>query len=1569
MFPYDENPISKINASEDIEKYGIQSLMRALNIGRVVAFVGSGASLKFDQPSWGDTKTRAIKLFFLSDKSIQNSTIWQDKDGNPSTFQLEYQASLTPLANEIREIFDRKVLDANYLIGLIEKYFAEVEVILKKHVSGSSDLVDLLKQGWKDAQHSRSGGARGISPNSSHRYRPEEWAMAQDGPQITPGEFETPAKTLDEFRKIFAECFRSREPDEADPKALILKQAPALSDLISSFVRTLLSGSGGRVVLAWDEANMANRIAQDIQAIDGSRALRTQLGITRFLTLNYDLELERMLLEEGRSAPIGDHQFFLEFINQDDNFDNSEASKYESGKGRAVTLSSASGRVLRSTSSRAETLADLFAFGAFPTNYDASVHHLHGRVDDSKNMIVTPSDYQHIYYGRSDQKKSFDEARHAVFTGSDLLVIGMGDKEADVLKPLRDFLELETDRKDAYGKVYYLTKSNLGGEADFREAFWKSRIENLALTQRLHQDYGMHVLFIDHTFALASQNGWTKEIANMFYARAELRYYVKTLEKNEAPTAWNSPEHDARFNAVFAEKAASIRSDFRDPRPEQTVARDILAALHTHHAFLLNDAAQDRREAALNVIRALEAQLLNTGLVHYAEELGTGRYEWWKKWSERPRLRCAVYGRHHYERTKRGHFVLKDTAGADDQAPLIWRQTNLETDFGLAPFRLGDPLEGERHEAPQFTSFVIETAKARAEAIKAARSYNDAAGTRSKKPPSSRSKADRRKETYPTQFPASIARISMPPGSGKGRLTSFFTTKQRIFHSDIPSVADDKKPSSRKLPLSLLFHAPFADGFVPSDTEDVNDSNSPYIGCLTAHLTFSLEFSSVIMALGRMLQNVLPQLRAHMDFSDQKAEQEGKYDYFKSYQFNERNDREPMLKTLTEMFEFFARVCPPQGWPKRVMFMVSYLDRLVDDAGDAYSPIHRSFFRLISGWLDPKSHLRLPIDFVFINCHANRPIRYLSKERQFDENENRIDDKWAVSGWAIRHDRQCALEHWKELRRVDAKEVFKEGLRNAVRIKNRLKPDDPQIVTIAEEVFSWVQEDESTHTETMFVKLPAGVNGFMNRRVLNGYLIAGLAYETWEKTRHHRTVASAHKTAFHALWKLHYRALSAAYTRNKTLGLSFELLAIYRRMDRETDQDTNGVIGKTVDYARNLESKHSQIKERLRALIVDHLALFSHPVSTDTLKRCPEINAVLHELEQFRDKRGTDPIDDVLKDLAARGLSCRYVKFSEVTRDHKTEPGDIDQTHDLAYTKFVYALDTRLISAIRARSNLSVYGHYNLIAFQPSLYPSQPEHSIKPEIAHFNRVAEVVRALVKPCHQELVELKKKIENLPELDPDDAPTEDNWGCFASLLNENEFRQKFEPFSEQLRAAYALVRGTFSISVISRLNEDFQSVGGEAPFDEYRTWTRKLLNTARLLSWFVEWFHEAQTLDEGQKSFALPMNEPFFRDEVSWLYNERALVSFIQGRLFDAVPLFEQAQRVLGTSHENTNSVSYKATHRRVQLNMALAQLERGHISTAQDAFESIIRERKNDGIAKRHRRSIAMRAGIWRCVII
>ncbi|MEZ5478949.1 MAG: SIR2 family protein [Thiolinea sp.] len=148
-------------------------------------------------------------------------------------------------------------------------------------------------------------------------------------------------------------------------------------------------------------------------------------------------------------------EFCKKFINNPYDFEESKHIR---------TLKNGLQQAIKSSSISDYTLGDLFVFGAFPTNYKTSVFHLHGRIDDPENMVITLKDYNNLYLKSSEKRKTFEEARQAVFTGSDILFIGMGMKENDIMMPLREFSNRYRESGFENGKIYALLYSSIGKE-------------------------------------------------------------------------------------------------------------------------------------------------------------------------------------------------------------------------------------------------------------------------------------------------------------------------------------------------------------------------------------------------------------------------------------------------------------------------------------------------------------------------------------------------------------------------------------------------------------------------------------------------------------------------------------------------------------------------------------------------------------------------------------------------------------------------------------------------------------------------------------------------------------------------------------------------------------------------------------------------------------------------------------------------------------------------------------------------------------------------------------------------
>jgi len=195
--------------------------------------------------------------------------------------------------------------------------------------------------------------------------------------------------------------------------------------------------------------------------------------------------------------------------------------------------------------------------------------------------------------------------------------------------------------------------------------------------------------------------------------------------------------------------------------------------------------------------------------------------------------------------------------------------------------------------------------------------------------------------------------------------------------------------------------------------------------------------------------------------------------------------------------------------------------------------------------------------------------------------------------------------------------------------------------------------------------------------------------------------------------------------------------------------------------------------------------------------------------------------------------------------------------------------------------------------------------------------------------------------------------------ATALSDND-AVPFESYSEWLRslcnAAVGLEWNRHSISAVlrcevfgdpvskGRLSEkgetitattailerqrrilDLDPLDPEKVPEAFRDLRRKIYSTA-LSSGSEERQSSAQVYQK--------IRHPFFRDEIAWLYNERGLTALMQGRIFDAMPLFGIAARVVESENgDEQDRYANGSASRRIMLNIAIAQIERGHIAEA------------------------------------
>jgi tetratricopeptide (TPR) repeat protein len=189
--------------------------------------------------------------------------------------------------------------------------------------------------------------------------------------------------------------------------------------------------------------------------------LHRDLNIRRFLTTNYDHEIERLFENSG-------YHKSLENLSSHGQLGSRERDPIAPTFKDTVFTREWTGELAASATSDRNRRR---------TNW---VVHLHGRAEADGEIIVTEDDYQK-HYARNDKRRAFvDDAIKLAFSAQPILFVGIGMEEIDLLRPLREFISEPTRLGDR------LAVALLPGE--------KSEREEAAQKIRLLRGYGVYTI-------------------------------------------------------------------------------------------------------------------------------------------------------------------------------------------------------------------------------------------------------------------------------------------------------------------------------------------------------------------------------------------------------------------------------------------------------------------------------------------------------------------------------------------------------------------------------------------------------------------------------------------------------------------------------------------------------------------------------------------------------------------------------------------------------------------------------------------------------------------------------------------------------------------------------------------------------------------------------------------------------------------------------------------------------------------------------------------------------------------
>lgn len=298
--------------------------------------------------------------------------------------------------------------------------------------------------------------------------------------------------------------------------------------------------------------------------LDPIDQLMLGMGIKRYLTTNYDMEIERFFQDRGYRKYESAHE------------EVAEGTIVQNGDRPGVYRVDELGGIFKDHSFDRDNASDLVAFSVDDADADAHIFHLHGRATDSSKIVVTERDYMDLYLRNDHNRDSVDESIRLAFSGNPLFFVGLGMQEADVLRPLRQFMSDKDRAIDRTAIVLYA--------AD------KPKATRASTATGLYLRYGVHTIFfgsgrIHVSGTGTTSDGWVKidwlhytielinelrsinrEIQEVLEYAVEMRAHLANSTKKRPEkrpkgfsTNWSGPDLLRRVNDALAKISADAR--------------------------------------------------------------------------------------------------------------------------------------------------------------------------------------------------------------------------------------------------------------------------------------------------------------------------------------------------------------------------------------------------------------------------------------------------------------------------------------------------------------------------------------------------------------------------------------------------------------------------------------------------------------------------------------------------------------------------------------------------------------------------------------------------------------------------------------------------------------------------------------------------------------------------------------------------------------------------------------------------------------------------------------------------
>ncbi len=461
-WPYASDYVSRTLDPEAIENHAVLNLCRGLAVRRLVAFLGAGVSMAYGRISWQDlvlllvdqVKTRWVEM---STKKPDKETaayrtaerlysVLKDIDASnrqdipsdryPMIFEIceKLEIALTRLDPDTTSGVDSFRHEATRLTLDAEGHAREIiESALREH-SEFNQLQGKIRNdpsgGKSFWRHALAREHKGVDVKNASNAEPVQFhhAFRVSVARQLASRLETSAAaaSLQPLLRCVAIIPKEYESSATGPGFLQPTHRFIIGNLLQAFpveerLKVLCE-------LTADNAT-APETRDDLIPMDRDplAILHGRVGVRRFITTNYDKEIETFLasptFNEIDPEGVPDHE-------------------------PAETDLEATLLEWKSHIFAHDNPGHLVSFAVDNRSNSASVMHLHGRADDHKSMVVTETDYQQRYLKDDSRREIVDNAIRLAFSANPILFVGSNMGEDDIMRPLRQFVSSPLRARD-----------------------------------------------------------------------------------------------------------------------------------------------------------------------------------------------------------------------------------------------------------------------------------------------------------------------------------------------------------------------------------------------------------------------------------------------------------------------------------------------------------------------------------------------------------------------------------------------------------------------------------------------------------------------------------------------------------------------------------------------------------------------------------------------------------------------------------------------------------------------------------------------------------------------------------------------------------------------------------------------------------------------------------------------------------------------------------------------------------------------------------------------------------------